>query len=148
MRSLLLYASNFFNETTQESKYSNDFLELPLNFSLNHCFEKYKTVMNSYLSLRGWGGGGGGTGGGLRVEGFLLVCLNLCIRNYLYPVPSGYPTAYEKLLYAEEFFEQALHQNRAWVITEQMQTLYSVYGMFHYFRFWRKPLLATPKNVW
>ena len=51
------------------------------------------------------GGGGGGTGGGLPVEGFLLVCLNLCIRNYLYPVPSGYPTAYEELLYAEEFFE-------------------------------------------
>ena len=104
MRSLLLYASNFFNETTQESKYSNDFLELPLNFSLNHCFEKYKTVMTGYLSLRGWGGGGG-SGGGLLVEGFLLLCLNLCIRNYLYPVPSGYPTAYEELLYAEEFFE-------------------------------------------
>ena len=104
MPTLLLYVNNFFNEITQESKYSNDFLELPLNFSLNHCFEKYKTVMNSYLSLRGWGGGGG-TGGGLRVEGFLLVCLNLCIRNYLYPVPSGYPTAYEELLYAEEFFE-------------------------------------------
>ena len=48
MRTLLLYASDFFNETTQESKYSKDFLELPLNFSLNHCFGKYKTVMTSY----------------------------------------------------------------------------------------------------
>ena len=107
MRTLLLYASNFFNETTQESKYSKDFLELPLNFSLNHCRKVQNCNDQLFIAKRvgGGGGGGGGTGGGLRVEGFLLLRLNLCIRNYLYPVPSGYPTAYEELLYAEEFFE-------------------------------------------
>ena len=50
-------------------------------------------------------GGGAVRGGGVGVEGFHLVCLNLCIRIHLYPVPSRYPTAYEELLYAEEFIE-------------------------------------------
>ena len=72
-----------------------------MNFSLNHCLEKYKNLMT-----KGVGGGGrSGTGGGVGVEGFLLVCLNLCIRIHLYPVPSRYPSAYEELLYAEEFIE-------------------------------------------
>ena len=102
MRTLLFYASNFFNKTTQESKYSNDFLEL--EFLLESLLRKVHNC-NEQLFIAKRVGGGGGTGGGLRVEGFLLVCLNLCIRNYLYPVPSGYPTAYEELLYAEEFFE-------------------------------------------
>ena len=54
----------------------------------------------------GKGDGGKGDGGkGVRVEDFFLVCLNLCIRNHLYPVPSRYPTAYEELLCAEELFE-------------------------------------------
>ena len=73
----------FFNETTQESKYSNDFLELPLNFSLNHCFEKYKTVMNSYLSLRGWGGGGRRYGGRVTSGGFPS-CMSESVHSKLF----------------------------------------------------------------
>ena len=103
MRTLLLYASNFFNETTQESKYR--LFGTSLEFLLESLLRKVQNCNEQLFIAKRVGGGGGGTGGGLRVEGFLLVCLNLCIRNYLYPVPSGYPTAYEELLYAEEFFE-------------------------------------------
>ena len=149
MRTLLLYASNFFNETTQESKYSNDFLELPLNFSLNHCFEKYKTVMTGYLSLRGWGGGGAavrGEGYEWRVSFFYVwICAfeTICIQ-----FPQDIQLHMKNYCMRKNSSNKRYTGTGAWVITEQMQTLYSVYGMFHYFRFWWKPLLATPKNFW
>ena len=147
MRSLLLYASNFFNETTQESKYR--LFGTSLEFLLESLLRKVQNCNEQLFIAKRVGGGGAavrGEGYEWRVS-FLYVWIcafeTICIQ-----FPQDIQLHMKNYCMRKNSSNKRYTGTGAWVITEQMQTLYSVYGMFHYFRFWWKPLLATPKNFW
>ena len=129
MRTLLLYASNFFNETTQESKYPKDFLELPLNFSLNHCRKVQNCNDQLFIAKRVGAAAVRGEGYEWRVSFFYVwICAfeTICIQ-----FPQDIQLHMKNYCMRKNSSNKRYTGTGAWVITEQMQTLYSVYGMFH-----------------
>lgn len=105
----------FFSGIAQKSKYSNNYLELPSNF----LFESLLRKVQKYVWKAIYRQGGGGTGEGVRVKGFPLVFLNLCIRTICIQFPHDIQLHMEFCCMRKNSSNKLYTGTGAWVITEQ-----------------------------